>query len=170
MTIEEQNGRLEMAVAASAVAGGEYNIINGALGSTCRFQGDFDVRVDFELLNWPLANGVMAELSSWYTAYTAAVGRFSSNNGREEYAGWFPAGANSIASSHSAGTLRIVREGTKTTAQYRSSDTWRTVAAAQVSGAPLIGLQIYSRDDWFADKGVRVAFDNYVLMAEQPGC
>lgn len=170
VTVEEVNGRLEIAIASTAVAGGDYNIISGTLGTTCRYQGDFDVRVDFELLEWPSGSGVNTNLASWYNAYSATIGRFSSNLGREEYAGWFPGTANSIAAEHPTGTLRIVREGSQTVAQYRSSGKWQSLVSARVSGAPLIGLSIYSRDDWFADKPVRVAFDNFVMLVDQPVC
>ena len=170
VTVEEVNGRLEIAIAPTAVAEGDYDVISGSLGTNCRFLGDFDVRVDFELLEWPAANGVIGQLTSWYNAYAATVGRFSNNLGSEEYAGWFPGATNSPATDHREGTLRIVRHGTLSVAQYRVSGRWHSVVSARVTGAPIIGLQLMSKDDWFADKPVRIAFDNFVLRAEQPVC
>lgn len=170
MTVEEVNGRIEIAIAPTAVAGGDYNIIAGSLGTHCRYQGDFEVRVDYELLDWPAGSGVIGQLSSWYSAYSATLGRFSSNLGREEYAGWFPNASNSIVTSHPSGAFRIVREGTRTYGYYRSGGAWESVVSSRVTGAPIIGLSVYSRDDWFADKPVRLAFDNFVLLAEEPVC
>ena len=162
--------RIEIAVAPTAVNGGDYNIIAGSLGTNCRYDGDFEVRVDFELLDWPVANGVMGQLSSWYAAYSAAIGRFSSNLGSEEYAGWFPGAVNSVPAAHQSGSFRITREGPRTVAHYRFGGRWQSVVSARATGAPIVGLSIYSRDDWFADKPVRVAFDNFVLLADQPVC
>ena len=170
VTVDEVNGRVEIAVAATAENGGDFNIIGGTLGTNCRWRGDFDVRVDFELLDWPAANGVAGQLSSWYSAYSATIGRFSSNAGREEYTGWFPAGSNSLTGADRTGTFRLVREGARTLGYYGSDGGWESVVSSRVSGSPTIGLSIYSRDDWFADKPVRIAFDNFVLLAEDPVC
>ena len=170
VSVDEVNGRVEIAVAATAENGGDFNIIGGTLGTNCRWRGDFDVRVDFELLDWPAANGVAGQLSSWYSAYSATIGRFSSNAGREEYTGWFPAGSNSLTGADRTGTFRLVREGARTLGYYGSDGGWESVVSSRVSGSPTIGLSIYSRDDWFADKPVRIAFDNFVLLAEDPVC
>lgn len=170
VTVEEVDGRLEIAIAPTAVAEGDDDLISGALTTNCRYLGDFEVRVDFQLLDWPAASGVIGQLASWYNAYAATVGRFSNNLGAEEYAGWFPGALNSFATDHREGALRILHRGTLSVAQYRVSGRWQPLVSARVTGAPTIGLQLMSRDDWFAHEPVRIAFDNFVLTARKPVC
>jgi hypothetical protein len=57
-TITETNQRLEML---KLTAGDGYL----GLQSRCAVRGDFDVEVDFSLLNWPAANFHAVRLAAW---------------------------------------------------------------------------------------------------------
>lgn len=168
MEVAERNGRLEVEFAPSAEGGGEYDAIDGHYGTTCRFLGDFDVRVDYELLEWPSANGVAVQLTSWYSGGGANVGRQSTQS--EEYAATFPRAWNSIPTTDNAGTLRLTRTGSHTIARYRSGSRWLSVMIGRPTGSPMIGLQAWSDDTRFAHQRIRIAFDNFRMVADQPVC
>jgi hypothetical protein len=173
VTIEERNGRLETAFSPQAVEEPDNNnfpLIYGTYGTHCRFTGDFDARVEFELLEWPGANGVAVQLGAWFPAQNLGVVRWS-NRQTEQYASWGTRQSPASPTSDLRGALRIQRVGDRITTSFRRGGTWDQLQTITGSfGAPLIGLQAISKDDWFADKPVRIAFDNFTVAAQDRAC
>ncbi|HET7856958.1 MAG TPA: AfsR/SARP family transcriptional regulator [Gaiellaceae bacterium] len=172
VTVAEQNGRLEVAIAADAKPGGPFNLIAGQYGTGCRFLGDFDVSVDFELLDWPPANGVLVQLAAWAQRGIVAVGRQSqAPQPGETYWASTPRGTTAVPAGGMRGGLRIRRVGPVTTSYQRVGTRWSVLLPYTGStGAPMIGLQAMALDETFGDRPVRVAFDNFVMTAAQPVC
>ena len=170
VTVEERNQRLEMTIAPDAPAEGDYKLISGTYGTHCRFLGDFDARVEFELLDWPDANGVIVQLAAWFQSFNAGVVR-QSQSWTEEYGSWLTNRARSTPSNDRRGAVRLRRVNDAVTTYFRSDTGWYPLQTSTgFVGAPLIGLQAMSRDDWFADKPVRIAFDNFSLVAGERAC
>lgn len=170
---EERNGRVEITIAANAPAEGDFNQIAASYGTSCRFQGDFDARVEYELLEWPVKNGVVLSFSAWFiSGPQVSVVRQSQSWSNEDYGSWLGNRVESSPSSDLRGALRIRRVGTTITTFYRrpAGDWHAFQAQGGFSGAPMFGLIAFSRDDWFADKPVRVAFDNFSLTAGERVC
>lgn len=170
VTVEERNQRLEMTIAPDALAEGDYKLISGTYGTHCRFLGDFDARVEFELLEWPEANGTIVQLAAWFQSFNAGVVR-QSQLWTEEYGSWLTRRARSSPSNDTRGALRLRRVGDAVTTYFRRSADWYPLQTSSgFVGAPLVGIQSMSRDDWFADKPVRIAFDNFSLTAGKRAC
>lgn len=169
-TVQEQNGRLEMAFAPDALAAGDnFKMIAGQYGTQCRFLGDFDVRVDFELLDWPSANGVLIQLAAWFRASNLSIARQSQAWG-ENYTAWHRSSGNTAETHHLRGGLRIRRVNDSATTYFRRGNAWVPLRTFSTDQAPIIGLQAMTTDEWFADKPVLIAFDNFEMKAEQPVC
>jgi len=168
--LAEQNGRLEVAFQPDALAGGDYNVLSGHYGTACRFLGDFDVRVDYELLDWPAANGVLVQMSAWSTVGPQLAIARQSQTWAEEYASFSGPSVQARPSADARGTLRIKRVGNLLSTRYKSGRDWHVLGYMRSDQGPMIAVQAYSTDEWFADKRVRVAFDNFSITADQPVC
>ena len=99
-------------LAANSVQGGVFDEIETHWGTQCRLVGDYDVQADYRLLEWPAANGVQAALSSF--AGPSNIGFMALRESQvwgEQYGSWIPQDFTSIATSDSAGTLRLQRQG-----------------------------------------------------------
>jgi hypothetical protein len=73
--------------------------------------------------------------------------------------------------------LRIRRQDRDVATYYRRGGGWERLLhftaprdASGVGGSPVLGLQATSTDEAFGDLPVRVAFDNFVVTAEQTAC
>jgi hypothetical protein len=171
VSIAEQGGQLLLTVGAAAVRGGAYNQIDVHVGTQCTFPGDFDARVDFNLLEWPQADNIIVGLSAIFAG--SVVGRVSSSQWGDNYADWVVPGNNgSIALPDASGSLRIARvNGTETT-YVRHGGGWSRLAAGRSAGAAVFGLQAMSSDGTsaFGQQELKVAFDNFTVTGTHPIC
>jgi len=171
-TVDEINQRLEIFFpwdSAGEGFGADY-------WSKCLLRGDFDIQVDFSLLDWPsvdqlgTGNGVriglgvgegVVERASWgnlsadFPDYPREVYVFDSTTGGVE--GITPTGDMS-------GKLRLVRSGDTLTGYYFSSGSWVTVASEYVTTEDVgFGINAWSHDHAFMDNDVLLAFDNFIV-------
>ena len=178
LSIAEQNGRLEMTIDAGA-AGNEDGLMEAHYGSQCRVLGDFDVRVDYALLDWPLTAGVVVQLAAWFQGNGMSIGRESvTGEDGEGYTSTAPPGwTQRRAGNDTSGSLRIKRVGEMLTTYYRAGDRWRhlysffrSLGASGGIGPAVIAVQVFSLDEMFGDRTVRVGFDNVFITAEETVC
>jgi TolB protein len=145
-----QNGQLVMSISADATQGGTFNRIDGGWLSACQLVGDFDVQADYQLVQWPAANGVQVTLD----ASNLGVGPFRESQTYGESYGSFipPTGAQSIPTSESAGRLRVQRQGdTATTSYQTSAGGWAPIQSGPVPTIPtFIGVDISSMNNFFS--------------------
>ncbi len=167
--IAETNERLEVVVPADAQGG----FIGSGYLSNCVLRGNFDMQVDFHLLQFPFQNGVRVGLA----ARGARVGERTSFGSSLDFAA-FPRevyltdaadGVRGIrGTTHASGTLRLVRSGSVITGYF-----WDPIGAQWVAVhsspsttadvAPL--LQVWSHDYAFMDMHAHVAFDNFRISS-----
>jgi DNA-binding SARP family transcriptional activator len=167
--VAERNGRLEVLIGADAIAGGDYNVIDGQLGTTCRFPGDFDARVEFELLSWPSTNGVSVELAAFGRNGGVNVARSSKRWG-EQYGSWLPPANFSVVTADLKGKLRLRRSAGVLTGYFWNITRWIKLGSGRSTGAFTLVLHTVSNNEDFADAEVQVAFDNFVVDARSPVC
>lgn len=167
-SIAETNGRIEVAVGAGAVPGGPFNAIDGQQFLRCGAPGDFDVGVDYELLDWPAANGVQVALSAHFTGGTF-VWRESNPFG-EFYVGITPSAGTAVVTDDLAGRLRLVRENGIASAMVQDDSGWRVLASSPSIGMATFSVQASSFPGRFAGRPVRVAFDDFRLNASELTC
>jgi hypothetical protein len=172
-TIAEVNQRLEITVPANS-AGSTFS--SGPF-SRVLVHGDFDVQVDYQLLNWPQTNGVRAGFVLFHdgpagpSENLARVSLGPNNDEvgqpRECYSmNATGRGLSVVATADLAGKLRLVRLGSVLNGYHAAQGTekWTFLGSEPVETDDVeLGLWAWSHDYAFADQLVRVAFDNFVL-------
>ena len=165
------NGAVELTLEASATVGtGGYMAAN--LGSLrCVARGDYEVSIDYTLLDWPSANGTQFVLGE-FPPGQVNVRRDQFQT--ERYAASDSSGHAAIAATEDrAGSLRLVRHGTSVVGSYRAgADRPWVELPAQLTSPFDATFQIFLWSDGknFAGKKVRVAVDNFRLAATNVVC
>ena len=161
-------GQLVISIGADAVPGGQYDVIEGHYGTQCSFPGDFDARVDYELLNWPDGGGVTIGL--WAFFANAAIVRQNSSRWGDIYSAWVVPANGSTSLPDRSGSLRLTRVGSTITGWFLHDGTWRTLVSGRDSGTAVLGPTAQATRDDFGHQPVRVAFDNFSVEARQLSC
>lgn len=163
----ERDGRLELGLAADSVQG-PLKGIDGHYGTACRVIGDFDARVDYELVTWPARSGASVELAAYFWSTKADSSRFSFDIG-DGYGSLFGPSFLSVPTADTAGALRLRRHDGVLATYYRHAGGWVKTGSARAPDSAIIVLQLGSGPD-FAQKAVRVAFDNFSVEAAGVDC
>jgi hypothetical protein len=142
-------------------------------GSTrCLAHGDFDARVDFNLVNWPAENGTSLNLAVAGTPYN--VYRVSWQfDPSEAYGAFLPPVGTSTGATGTSGTLRLTRTGDVFTAYYLSGLDWIPIisGAGPTDDVPLsIAVFNISGAYTFAGLPVTIDFDNFKVNAQRIVC
>jgi Tol biopolymer transport system component len=167
--VNEANGRVEFSFAPDAAPSmGPFPAISVRYDFTCLLNADFDAQVDFELLDWPAANGATVQFHAFYADGTVAR---QSQDWGESYGAFFPPSSfNVVATDDQSGTLRLVRSGATYTGYYKSGGAWVELLSAPASqGAAILTIELASFGT-FSHELVRVAFDNFRIVASDVDC
>ncbi len=150
--------------------------IAGRYSSRCTLIGDFDIQVDYELLDWPDSNGVRVGLGvpggmtervsfgpSWDYPYQP----------REVYLTHFADGVFGITeTSNRSGKLRAVRTGSDLSGYYFNNSNWNLIRkyATSTTSEGWFTIDIWSANSIFKSQNVRVAFDNVIVNRGKLAC
>jgi hypothetical protein len=169
-SLAETNQRLEM----SLDSDGSGDPFGAVLTSNCQISGDFEVRVDYQLLTWPSGNGarlVLGTVDNFAgTSERTSLGPNDVFQEGEYYVANFAfqgGGLASVATSDTSGSLRLTRTGDLLRAEYFDSGSSQFVLIASATGStgPVVPkLQLHSHDIYFADSDVVAAFDNFDIV------
>jgi len=161
------NQRVELAVPASS----QGNLVGVFVDSACKVQGDFDISVDYELLTWPMNNGVRLGLRAFpasggdYRLERASRAAVESPSG-EFYQASFGNVITLTATTDLTGTLRLIRQGDTLSAYYRHAEgPWVQVLSRSglTTGSLGYGFFAWTNDTLFSAQQATVAFDNFTL-------
>ena len=131
-SISEVDQRFEITFPSNS-ADGSGGFFSGEYASKCRLNGDFDVQVDYDLLDWPASNGVRVGLGTiGFTERVSFGSRDYPLSPRESYLVHFDAVRGITATSHQSGTLRNVRNGNTLTGYYFNSGAWVPISSATI--------------------------------------
>jgi DNA-binding SARP family transcriptional activator len=165
----ERGGRLVLTVGPKAVPEGTYDQIDVHAGTQCSFPGDFDARVDFELLEWPAGDNVWVGLNAIFAG--GAVMRQASTQFGDIYRSWVTTANGNVPLPDTSGSMRITRVDGVETTYFWHEGRWRKLASAPSPGAAVFGLGASSgANDGFGGKEVKVAFDNFRVTGRNPVC
>jgi hypothetical protein len=168
-TIAEQNGRLEIGIAAGSTPGGPYDQINAHFGSQCSLPSDYEFQTDYQLIEWaPI--GFYASLDAFFA--NAGVSRQAGPWG-QQYVGWSGGNGNGIPSMDTSGTFRLVRSAGLLSAFVRpsGSDAWTLVfSGPAVSGDAVYGMGLTAPGAWYTGLAASVAFDDFHLVSGELKC
>jgi hypothetical protein len=171
--VEETGGRLVVSIDGAATPGGQWNSINGHIGSQCSLPGDFDFQVDYSLLEWPAFGGFQASLNAFF-----GDGGTSRNSGpwsppwNQQYVAWGGSAGFGVANTEdTSGTLRLTRQAGVFRASFRTALGWTQLYTSPgVDGTTVYGFGLTAPGDQFAHLDGRVAFDNFKLVSGQLVC
>jgi hypothetical protein len=155
----------------STASGTEFG---SRLVSRFLMRGDFDLQVDFSLLDWPDYNGVRTAIGmtdSFYDDYGVERSSLSASEplGAQEvyvadFVGWFTL----VPTEDFTGKLRLVRSGDTQTGYYYDSGEWvRILTKSAITSDIAIQLHAWSHDYAFQHHDVRAAFDNFTVTTGQ---
>ena len=169
-SVDETNGRVEISIDGSAEPGGQFNQIDGHYGSNCSLPGNFDMQVDYSLLEWPSGDGVFGSLSAFFIG--AFVSRHSDPFAGDRYTAFSDPLFNAIPTTDLAGSFRLVRAGNTLDAYYRSvGGPWVLLLSAPANlGDAVVGLALQAIADQWAHQTARVAYDNFRLNSGTLSC
>jgi TolB protein len=169
-SVDETNGRVEISIDGSAEPGGQFNQVDGHYGSNCSLPGDFDVQVDYSLLQWLQNDGVLAALHGFFIG--AFVGRHSDPFAGDRYTAFSNPLFNALPTTDLAGSLRLVRTGATLNAYFRSvgSDWTQLLSAPANAGDAVVGFGLATVPDQWAHQTARVAYDNFRLNSGTLSC
>lgn len=137
------------------------NSLFAALVCKIKFSGDFDVQVDFNLLNWPAANGINVGID---TDLPSSVHR-SSSGSAEDYYLWINGKMTQIPTSDTSGKLRMTRQGNKIEGFYWQNNGWHSIGSfTDPTYGKDLGINISANSgnpSHFSGQLVKSAFDNF---------
>ena len=167
------NDRLEFNFSADAKNDPALKIFGASYVSSCHFTGDFDVQVQYMLIDYPANNGVRVSLGLGYSFLAdsglpgnigvAAFGARDDVAGGKGYFTDTESGISIKATTDTTGYLKLTRQGSVLTGYYYDAATqeWVMVGSSPTSmreASFYIGA--WSHDAYFGDKPVKIAFDN----------
>jgi hypothetical protein len=162
---ESSQGHLVLTVGPDAEAAQDSGLINAGIDSVCRLAGNYDVKVDYKLLEWPAANGVDVLLAD----SGGTVGR---RNAKGE--AYFAAAASTGVDSSTAdlaGSLRLVRNGNSEQAYFQRDRSWIFLSQSNVTrGETQVRLAVRAAGTAFSRAEVQVAFDNFRVSRGRLSC
>jgi hypothetical protein len=165
-TVDAVDGRLELGMPADARPDPGQTWISANLQTRCRILGDFDVQVDYQLLEWPSSNGVHVDLD---VADDRAMVRL--NTGGEAVVAWFPPWVASAPDDELSGSFRIRRRGSSIYGYALSARGWYEVSRGRFVGeSAFVRLQIGANVNEFSKQRVRVAFDDMRISSGRLAC
>jgi hypothetical protein len=165
-TIAAANGQLEITVPSSTTNDASAGYVSIGAASACHLTGDFDIQVDYRLLQW--AGPAFVNLS---------FDTFSTANGSYETYGMFvfdpgfgtgisthfPSPTNTFVNAPAAtGTLRFARIGDTITAYRLVGGSWSLLQSTTDTQTDVgVNLNVFSNAAAFSHPDVKVAYDNF---------
>jgi DNA-binding SARP family transcriptional activator len=165
-----QDGKLVFTIPSDAQMGGNYSMVGPGWATQCRFDGNFDERIDYQLLDWPSGSGAHVQINAWvFPTSNSSAGRMT-NQYSESYNGNVNQSWDLVDTQDMQGTLRLVRTGANETAYYLSKGNWVAIHTGTAPGQAQLGIQVFAMANDWTHKQIRVAFDNYSVTASPITC
>lgn len=164
-TAQVTNNRLEV-----TVAGYGYITFSSRPGFT--LIGDYDIQVDFTLINWPTNNATQVsigtslahETDTIWPQVTRANAPWDTGNGPEVYLTSMTYFQDvKLTGPTSSGTLRLVRTGNKVEGFYWDGTTWQSAGAgtdASYGARVAVNMWIGPNGETYSGISAKAAFSN----------
>ena len=184
-TIAQASGRLEITFAPGAnEAPDNIGVFGSWVASTCKLRGDFDIQVDYRLLDWSGAsrNGVPVVLAADppgapQVLFAARIGPNEDAPYESYFSNIRSGGITYVPTDDLTGGLRLVRSGADAVGYYRDAGTGEWVAIENTQIGPLVTSGDATVSLWalpgtarVITEQVRVAFDNFRVNQGEFDC
>jgi dipeptidyl aminopeptidase/acylaminoacyl peptidase len=165
-SIAETNGRLEVSMPSDTLNDPILGFTNAGIGAQCHLLGDFDIQVDYQLLEWPPQTGVNVD----FDTFDIVNGSFGDVHGMFVFdpgggtgiSTHFPGTNTFVPAPESSGTLRFVRVGTTLTAYRLTPTGWSGIqSTSDLVSEIAMNLNVFSNAPQFSHPDVKVAYDNF---------
>ena len=174
-SIAETNGRLEVSMPSDTLNDPILGFANAGVGAQCHLLGDFDIQVDYQLLQWPPQSGVNVD----FDTFDIVNGSFGDIHGMFVFdpgggtgiSTHFPGTNTFVPAPESSGTLRLVRVGTTLTAYRLTPTGWSAIqGTSDVVNEIAMNLNVFSNARQFSHPDVKVAYDNFRVNSGTFSC
>jgi TolB protein len=175
-SISETNGRLEVSFPSDTLNDPLLGFANAGVGAQCHLLGDFDIQVDYQLLQWPPQSGVNVDFDTFDIvngSYGDVYGMFVFDpGGGTGISTHFPGPLNTFVSAPEAsGALRLVRVGATLTAYRRTPGSWSALqSTSDPANEIAMNLNVFSNAPQFSHPDVKVAYDNFRINGGNFSC
>jgi dipeptidyl aminopeptidase/acylaminoacyl peptidase len=173
VSISQTNGELEVSVPSGATLDPSVGYISLGISAQCRLVGDYDVQVDYRLLNWPSPSGVNVDFATNSPDFSDFYGMFVFDpGGGTGISTGFPGPVNTfVRAPESSGTLRLQRTGSTLTASRLVGVGWTPLQSSAATLADqLVNLNVFSNAAPFSHGDVKVAYDNLRVAGGSFAC
>jgi hypothetical protein len=169
-SVAQNHGDLEVTIPAIAQNDATRELFGAGLNSVCTLGGDFDLRVDYALLDWPARNGVRVALVAGNEGMTERVSDIAGLD--DKYVmGIGSASYGVTPTTDRTGALRITRQGDVITSYVLANGSWVAIAEAPATSSQVgFAIEAWSHDALFGHQDVRIAFSNFRGSAHSIGC
>jgi len=165
-----RRGGVDVVLAAKGRVGGRFGQIGAGIFSVCRFDGDFDARIDYRLRDWPTRSGARAQLSGWiFPDRNSDAARESALPG-ERVDGDMPTSHNLVYFGDRSGALRLLRRGGRMIALAWHARHWVELDAEHDVGQVQLGINLWADSSDWAHRRVEATFDNFRVSAPHMNC
>ena len=159
-TILETNQRAEMTITAAGL------VIYEGLQSRCKVSEDFDVQVDFTLLNWPAQNFYTVRLSadSLPAGPLGVVGIYRNSYNNENVQMRTVNGVvQNLVVSDSSGKMRLVRTGSTISGYYWNGSQFILLGSSPTTTIDTRIVLDFASPSTTSPPNVKIAFDNFMV-------
>jgi dipeptidyl aminopeptidase/acylaminoacyl peptidase len=175
-SLSETNGRLEVSMPSGTLNDPVLGFANVGVGAECHLLGDFDIQVDYQLLQWPPQSGVNVD----FDTFDIVNGSFGDVHGMFVFdpgggtgiSTHFPGPLNTfVPAPEASGTLRFVRVGTTLTAYRLTPAGWSALqSTSDTANEVAVNLNVFSNAPQFSHPDVKVAYDNFAVNGGTFSC
>jgi len=169
-TAVQKDGYLEVTIPTDTREAEEPHSFGGGYKSVKCLRGDFDIQVDYHLLDWPEGSGIRMGIGLFPVkeGQMGNVQRGSygppENGPQELYATDFQTSGGGIPTRHQSGALRLTRVEHRMTSGVMVDGRWVEMHTGDFSTDDYhFAITAWSHDRCFSKQVVRVGFDNFIV-------
>lgn len=170
-TAIEESGCVVVTIPADAHEAEDPHSFGGGFKSAKCIRGDFDIQVDYNLVEWPSGSGVSVGLGLWpvRTGNMGNVQRssFGTLEGGpiEAYAtDYSVSGGGGVPTNHISGSLRLARVGNMLISGVLVDGEWVEIYSSEFSTDDYyFAFTAWSHNYAFSHEPVEVEFDNFMM-------
>jgi len=174
VSLTQANGQLEVSVPSGATLDPSFGYISLGISSPCTVSGDFDVQVDYRLLQWPFPSDVNVGFAVNTPDFSTFYGEFVFNPGGlgTGVSTGFPGPLNTyVPDASPSGTMRLVRAGSTLTAYRLVDGAWSALQSTQAATSDMrVNMNVFSNVQPFSHADVKVAYDNFRVSSGSFTC
>ena len=148
---------------------------NAGVVAPCHLLGDFDIQVDYQLLQWPPQSEVNVDFDT-FDIVNGSIGDVHGMfvfdpGGGTDISTHFPGMNTFVSAPESSGALRFVRVGTTLTAYRLTPTGWSAIqSTSDLANEVAMNLNVFSNAPQFSHPDVKVAYDNFRVNSGTFSC